>query len=100
MVADSASGGTGTRSRLLTRMKVASQATAPSTSAWPSRACAPSPPPAAPACGSEMAATPAVARPMLTQSAGPGRSPSASTENSAATAGRVPATTPASAAGA
>jgi len=100
MVADSASGGTGTRSRLLMRMKVASHTTAPSTNAWPSSAPLPAPRTALRASGSDMASTPRVANAVLSKSARVGRSPSASTANSAATAGSVPATTPASAAGA
>ncbi|MNT21512.1 hypothetical protein D3C72_1568540 [compost metagenome] len=93
ITADSASGGTGCRSRRFSRINSPSHTIAASTSALPTR----EPCPCAPA-GSATASTPAVASAIATSSGSRGRSPSNATAISAVTTGKVPIITEASAA--
>ncbi|MCY1380023.1 hypothetical protein D9M69_678030 [compost metagenome] len=86
MMADSASGASGTRSRLLSRMNRPSQSTAPRISALP----ASEEPPSAAAAWRVMSQTPKPAAAMAARVALPGRSPSSRMAIAAETRGKVP----------
>ncbi|KAG0756877.1 hypothetical protein G6F22_020148 [Rhizopus arrhizus] len=90
MTVDSASGGTGTRSRLLSRMNSPSHRTAPRISALPIHEGAP----LASAPWRVISQTPKPAAAMAASMALPGRSPNSRIAMAAVTSGRVPRMTP------